>query len=810
MNGRFSLVVVLCGTVVGAAQKPAGPFSTVVEIGPTDKPMQMAALEALLATDARDRLTCGRPATMSEKDYLAALVGGKRDRLKGFWPFEPPRGRPANFTKADYLKAIREFRVDLMAYYEQRYGKGDQALKADANAWEAVPVCVALYKGTGQGKYIAMAERAMKVMCLATDAERAKHPTQPPLYNRYWRWPLAYLYLALDALGDDPAADRMRAVLGKSSGDLANAWPVAKFNGAYNMAFMAAFWYDLSLKYHPGLSRRAELKAYADHIWQLWWDAKDCDEEDPHYTAGDLILLHAWCRLRGRVWWTDPERSLLFRQYIEQVSNDGTWPAYGDGGAPGYYLHGVWLGELMAGLVRDGRYKWLAHRAFWNARHRLWKLCANSGYMPIVWLSLGYCFADDGVREVAPQAGVMLTRRHWVDLTPPKTRLSGGPWFHVRKKLAPRKLVFRSGPKETDHCMLVQAGQLGGHGHMDSGAVQFYGGDHAYFFDYPTLRLDQAMESHNSFALQNPDKPGSWPGRYGGLYTTEDCRVPVMGTATDASYARVHIREYPGTTTAEQSWKTVRQWKKTWTLERAIGYRNWPMRLDRSILFVHNRFTVVRDVARFVVAARARMGSNWTFGQLGSAGTHWVNVWMPKVLYAYGTVIRPIQTAPRDLLIWSAPRAHATLQVEKLHRPRKEIAPYYVPGNSLMNLPMRAWYTRTGNWQPGQAQASTTVLLPHAPSVDAATLADTICVVRDTPEATVLRMTDGDTTRVVVLGCSGKPVTVGALVTDAEAALVTYVKGKPSHVSAWHATRLVLDGKVLLDAAEPTTVDRAL
>ena len=71
-------------------------------------------------------------------------------------------------------------------------------------------------------------------------------------------------------------------------------------------------------------------------------------------------------------------------------------------------------------------------------------------------------------------------------------------------------------------------------------------------------------------------------------------------------------------------------------------------------------------------------------------------------------------------------------------------------------------------------------------------------------------LTDGDTVRLVVLNTSGKPVTAGAVTTDAEAAMLTVVTGKPSHLSAWHATRASVAGKVLLQSDKAVDVDRDL
>jgi hypothetical protein len=793
--------------LLACAQAPKswvkGP--TTVTITATDTPSAMPAVQDLLAADAADRLT-----TKDQGDdtaHITRLLKGNIDEMAGYWPVVTLKDDPSKYTKADYAALILT-PPGLVTYYESLFGPGTTP-KVSGNAYEYLPMAVAMWQATKDPKYQTEIANCVKCLALFFDDELAKNPTKPVLYNRYWRSELFYAFLALHQLKGTPEYDGYMRTLGTSVGNLADAWPIAPFHGAYNMAFMAAFFYDFSLKYHPGpLKQEKELRAYADEIWGAWWDAHDCDEEDPHYTAGDLMNLHAWSLLRGQDWSTDPTRALLFRQYMEQVANDGTWPSYGDGGAPGDFVQGVWLGELLAGKFKDGRYKWLAHRAFWNGKPRIWKASVGKGYYVSMVLSLAYYFADDTVKEVPPKAGVTLTQRHWVDLTPPATRAAGGQWFTVNKdKIVPRTLMFRAGPKETDASLLLMAGQLGGHGHVNSGSVLYYGSDLGQYFDYATLRLDGTMESTNDFTLRDPDKPEPWPGHYGGSYTTEDCTVPVMGSLTQASYSRVHVQEYPDFPATPERWAACLA-AKGWLPEKAIGYRNWPARLDRSLLFVNNQFTVVRDVLMPTLPVKAQLGPNWTFGELGAAGTNWVNTWMPKVIYEYGSLTRPTELQPRDLLIWFVPQKDNALVVEKETTPRKQIEAYYVPANGHINLPFRAWYQRTVDAQPGQPQAFTTVLLPHAPGMDAAKLAAAITTLRDDAGVTAVQVKGNDATRIVLLNSTGKPVTLGKLTTDAESALITITK--TTHVSVWHATKATYGKTVVLNSKAPKDTEAEL
>ncbi len=734
-----------------------------------------------------------------------------------------PEGNPSQITKDEYIQLAETFPG--MSYYLDTYTKDPD--KPNGNGYEAVPIFIAKYKQTGDHKWLEYAVTCVKKYCLATDEEVKNLKAAPGAdgnLSSYWRYDLAYVMIPLLEVQGTPEFDEMTQALGKSFGERANVWPLAPFRGAYNMAIDAAFWYDLAVKYNPDIPRAKELKAYADDIWAFWDEMWDSEEDDPNYTTGNMIVLHAWALLRGEKWWEDPKRATMWRDYAEQVGNDGSWPAYGDGGNIGRYFIAQMISEMSAKYLQDGRYKWLAHRAFWNGKERIKPVCIGMGYAPVMYSALAYLFADDTIKEVPPSAGVVETTRHWHDLTPSTVRSGGGSWFVQKDQVIPSKLMFRGGSGSLDSYLLVQANQQSGHGHTDSSAILGYGGDLAYYLNYATLRLDNYMEAHNLMALRNPATPESpWPSSGpGGLYCTEEVTVPVKGTTSDASYARVHVQEYPGQPATPELWKTVQEWKGNWNLEKAIGYKNWPVREDRSVVFLHDKpglrqFTVVRDVITPTIEVPAMLGPNWTFGELGQAGTNWVNVWMPKVLNGwFGSLqkmpdgslykLAPITTAARDLLIWFVPQGEATLQIEKLHQDRSGYD-CYVPLNSDINLRLRAWYWRTGTWSAGQPQAFTTVLMPHAPIADAGPLAESITVLSDKPETTALRVKEGDTERLVILNSGGKRANVGSIVFEGEAAVVTYLKGRRTHFSAWKTKFISLDNTPFFRSEKPARVD---
>ena len=510
------------------------------------------------------------------------------------------------------------------------------------NAYEVVPVLAAFWQASGDAKYLEALVKAVNNFAAAIMAETTAQASsgEPPLLSTYRRSEYAWVYMGLRVLNGTPQGDALLLTFAASLAHRAEVWPLSPFQGVDNNALAAALWYDLALHYSPTPPTNAPaLQAYVDSIWQEILAFHDTFEDDSWYSVGDMLMLHAWYQIRGIAWHTDPTRAALWLDFAAQVANDGTVMAHGDGAHPGSYCTGVMINELVGSTMRHGPSRWLAHRAFWNGRHRLQQLSSQIGYANQDFLALAYLFADESVAPQAPAAGVTMTTRRHRDLTPNAVRTAGGRWFGVTAQRDPSKLVFRSGGQEMDATLMLQAAPLGGHGHPNSGDILHYGADHAYYLSFGANRLDRFQEEHNVFTLRQPGphvQPLWEPGPYATSYTTEDTSVPVLGQASDGSYARVHIQEYPGTTRqVPQTWQAMLAapaFSAAQCPEQAIGYRNWPVRLDRSVVFANQRFTVVRDRLVFTAQADAMLGQNWTFGEMSLPGTHWVNVWTPQEL----------------------------------------------------------------------------------------------------------------------------------------------------------------------------------
>jgi hypothetical protein len=697
-------------------------------------------------------------------------------------PWTPPADDPSRITSEDYLRALAPYE----AQFEKRYGSN--AARSSGYAYEAVPVFASWWKATKDPRYAAMALNALDAYGrfvkddIASQKARADKKTGRPVANFYWTSYYLYLVRPILEMREAPNHAELSRRLGEILLERAKAFPIYWEIGSQNRAFFAGFWYDAAAAFAGDGKVPEAMRHYSDEVWRTWWDVRDVEEDDPHYTALDLAILDEWGQLRHAEWWKDPKAAILWRSYASQLANDGTWPPYGDGGAYGEYFIGLRTAELVASRLRDGQYKWLAHRAFWNGRDRLPTLVAGVGLERVTDLALAYLYCDDSVQEVPPRAGLTVTTRAFRERTDWTNAPEGSPLYVLHPERAPSKLIFRGGSDTASQFLMVQAASAGGHGHPDTGSVLFYGGGFSYYLSHGVTRLDYAMEQHNMLAIEDPDSKVPWKQ---GDYAVESTSVPMSGTARDASYARLDVSAYPGTQATAAAWQAVKDWDgKGYPPRKAVGYRNWPVQLKRSVLFVHDKFTVVRDVVRFLQPIHARLGQNWVIGEVGKdRGEHWLDVRTPEVFgYPFSDPPKArMALAGGNLLIWFAPR-RAT-GAELVEGPRNS---WY--NKNYINLPNRVWDPLEGTWSTNQELSFVTVLYPHGANEEGRDAAARIELRHDEPEAAAILIRTRGANYVIFFGRPGHEITIGDLRTDAEAAIVS---SEPSGVrfASWGATR---------------------
>jgi hypothetical protein len=229
----------------------------------------------------------------------------------------------------------------------------------------------------------------------------------------------------------------------------------------------------------------------------------------------------------------------------------------------------------------------------------------------------------------------------------------------------------------------------------------------------------------------------------------------------------------------------------------AIGYKNWPIRLDRSVLVVHNGFALVRDRVSFTLPVSARLGQNWVTMELGQRGPNWVNSCIPWLYGQLAPPLKPITGGTGELLIWFVANEGAAVQV--VHGAQCSWYGQYGHGDYI-NLQKHIWAPLTGTWNPDDAVGFATLLYPHAPdeAVPAAALAARIQTVQHDATATTLRIATPSATYLLLVNNTLADRPLGAFVVDAEAAVLTLTNEVPTRLSLWHVSHVQLGERVLL------------
>ncbi|MCF7765534.1 MAG: hypothetical protein K9N62_17835 [Verrucomicrobia bacterium] len=174
-----------------------------------------------------------------------------------------------------------------------------------------------------------------------------------------------------------------------------------------------------------------------------------------------------------------------------------------------------------------------------------------------------------------------------------------------------------------------------------------------------------------------------------------------------------------------------------------------PVVYEREFIFAKNRFLATREIVTFEESFDARVAPSWNTHNIGpQIGGHWANTFIHRPVAENGT--RSMNCPPVDLLVWFAPRQDCELQViDRLQEdPRAEACP---------NQVRYAW---NGKPAVGDKLVFTQVYYPHWPyrsrsvsnnpnpdlkatyasELQATAHASGIRILRDTPEASVLRL----------------------------------------------------------------------
>jgi len=543
-----------------------------------------------------------------------------------------------------------------------------------------------------------------------------------------------------------------------------------EWRGGCHRSMPEAYAKGRAADWYPDIPEAAHWKRYSELVFQDFWKAKDVAQNDTGYMMGPLIILAC-----GGDQWTgdnrvfrDPGMKWLWDRLLVEVSPDGFINPYGpNGGWNSTADYRIAILERAGAMTGDGRYRFAAHKLLNHLRYQ------NRGSNPNAyrldtggsWLiALAYLWADDAVKPIRPEAGSLWNQRREAIRIPHTNkglieRLMGNAdprenfghiccsWY-VTEQEWPDKLVLRSGWNSGDFFALVEL-------HPTSFPANPGGimGLNRWGAPFTQIVTSKGASVENRALIQDLDKTARR------RYHTDKLRIDEFWHSGTMPNIRSEVTYFKDTPQA------------TFARVRVQNMDGLPVLYEREFVFVKNRFLATRELVTFEESFRARVAPLWNTHNIGpQLGRHWANTFIHQPVAENGT--RSVKCPPVDLLVWFAPRADCRLQVvdRLIEDPRAEACPNQVryvwegtpaAGERLVftqlyypHAPYRARAT-SNNPNPGAKAA-------YADELQATAHASGITVIRDDPEASILRL-ELESGRVewAVFNPNAKPMMVG-------------------------------------------------
>lgn len=550
----------------------------------------------------------------------------------------------------------------------------------------------------------------------------------------------------------------------------------------------------LAATLYPDEPEAAKWKAYGETVWNDWWQFRDIGINDTSYFYSSLSnILRTADLLNRREMFTDAKaRATVWDRLVHETTPDGVLIPYGSHtGWHGLAGVRIWALELAARATRDGRYRYAASRLmnFGQARgfsptHHHWNA------MSIEAIALAALACDDSVKPVRPDGGSrVLSRPEIVRLFAEQVRQrfpdAGGVdcEMYMTDRTMPHKLVLRSGWNPGDLFMLVECYPR--HDPLNPTAIvalERFSSSFAEMTSEKFISRENAVRiddlSGKARFVGTAGQRGGWPKELPLGYDRMESSVEAFSDHALATHARLKVTNYMGFHAVQ----------------------------TRELLFVKNRFVLMRDETAFDDTFRARAGPVWNTQNVGDKrGQNWVDTWFTAHWYQGH---RLYENAPYDLLLYYAPREGASLTVTD---PPSQTTLAEPQGSALGRLKVTQ-YAWEGDVRPGDRVQFVSLLLPHAPSVDAASLAGKIRVIRDEPGVAAVAVSPAPGRwEMALLNRTGKRLTVtgprGSVTTDACALYLDLDGSKPARYMARAATLLQVGDMVLRKAKERGDAD---
>ncbi|MBX7259587.1 MAG: hypothetical protein K1Y02_24725 [Candidatus Hydrogenedentes bacterium] len=553
------------------------------------------------------------------------------------------------------------------------------------------------------------------------------------------------------------------------------------FRGSHHRAQAQGINNAIASHLYPDETGAKDWRTLSDVIWRDWWDFRDVGINDVWYFHSSFgNILRAACILGREEVFTDAHSRRLFEQILSETSPDGSEIPYG--ASCGYNVVAgsrVAALELASRYTRDGRYRWVAHRLMNNCQAR--PFCGNSpmGSKAIADIAVASLVCDDSVEPVEPKAeSNIFYRKEIVRLTDAQVR-ERFPGYggvdcntYMTQNSMPSKLVFRSGWDPGDLFMLVEC--YARHDPLNPTAI--IGLEHNGVA-MAEMASEKFVPRENAVAIADRSGTATYLGQKGFQgekklpkgWSGMASAVPVFSEHALAVHARVDVTEYQGFNATQQ----------------------------REFLFVKNRFVLVRDETTFADSFRAEVGPIWNTQHVSEVrGSNWINTWF-SAHYFDNTLL--FEEKPWDLLLWYAPREDVSLNVMPDRAEEAQRGSHIFPTQ----------YAWEGQVEPEQRLQFVTVLMPHAPTPDASSLAKGIAILADQPGVAAVQIGDGPHFEIAILNSDGTMLelhaSAGTISTDARALYADIEGNAPRHVLVKQGTALSFRGQNVFHS--PTRTD---
>lgn len=503
---------------------------------------------------------------------------------------------------------------------------------------------------------------------------------------------------------------------------------------------------------YPREPESARWKALGEQGWADWWKFRDIGINDAAYFADSLaIALRTADLTERREVFTDPQaRATLWDRLVYETSPDGALIPYGwHAGWNGLSGVRIYALELAASKTGEGRYRDVAGRLFRFAMNR-------GGFSPGQehWaavsaesVALAALACDDRVAPVTPDLGSKVLQRPEIvryDAAQTRARLPKGGQFDANMDMTTRslssKLAFRAGWSPGDMFMLMELYPR--HDPLNPTAIigfERYGSSFAEMISEKELARENAVHIADLSGEAKPVGGAQSRGRrqLPTGYAQMESKVEAFADDPLATHARVAVDNYGGFRAQQQ----------------------------REVLFVKNRFVLLRDETTFADRFRAEVGPSWNTQSVGARGATWADTWFTG--HWYNAQLRLYDNPPGRLLIWHAPKAAASVQVRPADVP--DVSPD--DQRAALSHFVTERYVWTGQVVPGQRLQFSTVLIPHHPNANAQTLAASVHVLRDEPGVSAVLIGTGSNWEIALLNPAGIRMNLetpdGPLSTDA-------------------------------------------